>query len=211
MVGQGVLRECLMANDVAEIVLVGRAALEVSHPKVKQLVMPDVSALSAHADILKNADACFFCLGVSSSGMQELAYTRVTQTLTFDVASQLAACAPAMTFIYVSGGGADSTERGRSMWARVKGRTENALLKLPFAHVCLFRPGVIQPLDGITSKTPSYRILYSVLSPLLSVLRGVLPNHILTTRSIGSAMLNAVRLHKNGIFEASQISQLSRL
>lgn len=207
MVGQGVLRECLMADDVDEVVLVGRAALDASHPKVTQLVTHDVSALSAHVDVLKNTDACFFCLGVSSSGMTEEAYTRVTETLTLDVASQLVAIAPRMTFIYVSGSGTDSSERGHSMWARVKGRTENRLLKLPFEHVCLFRPGVIQPLDGITSKTPSYRIFYRALGPLLSLARAVLPNHILTTRSIGIAMLNAVRMHKSGIFEAPQIAQ----
>ena len=209
MVGQGVLRECLMAADVDEVVVVGRTALEVSHPKLKQVVTHDVTALSPHAVILKETDACFFCLGVSSSGMNEQDYTRLTQTLTLDVASQLVALSPQMTFIYVSGGGTDSTEHGRSMWARVKGRTENALLKLPFAHVCLFRPGVIQPLDGIISKTPSYRIFYRLLGPLLSVARGVLPNQILTTRSVGRAMLNAVRQHKSGVLEAAQIAQLA--
>lgn len=211
MVGQGALRECLMADDVDEVVLIGRAALDVSHPKVTQRVVGDVSALSAHGDILKSIDACFFCLGVSSSGMKEQAYARVTETLTLDVASQLVALAPHMTFIYVSGAGTDSTEQGRSMWARVKGRTENALLQLPFAHVCLFRPGVIQPLDGIQSKTRSYRILYRILAPLLSLMRRMLPNHILTTRSIGSAMLNAVRRHQSGIFEARDISLISRV
>jgi uncharacterized protein YbjT (DUF2867 family) len=210
MVGQGVLRECLLDDDVREIVLIGRKRLEHTDPKLKQIVSDDVTALSTHAAKLQDADACFFCLGVSSSGLTEQAYTQITYSLTLAVATQLAALAPGMTFIYVSGAGADRTEQGRSQWARVKGRTENDLQTLGFARVCLFRPGVIQPLDGITSRTPSYRWFYRVLGPVLSLARCVLPNQILTTRIVGRAMLNALREKAQGVLESAQIAELAR-
>lgn len=210
MVGQGVLRACLLDDAVSEIILIGRKRLDHSDPKLKQIVSDDVAALVAHAAALRDADACFYCLGVSSSELNERAYTLTTQTLTLAIASQLVTLSSRMTFIYVSGAGTDSTERGRSHWARVKGRTENELQKLGFARVCLFRPGVIQPLDGITSQTPGYRWFYRVLGPLLSLARRGLPNQILTTRSVGRAMLNAVRGKAQGVLESAQIAQLAR-
>jgi uncharacterized protein YbjT (DUF2867 family) len=152
--------------------------------------MLDYAAIESQ---LQNFDVCFFCLGVSSSGMSEPDYTRLTYDLTLAAAQTLARLNPRMTFIYVSGAGTDSSEQGRSMWARVKGRTENALLRLPFKAVYLFRPGVIQPLHGIRSKTPSYRLVYTLTRPLLPLLRALLPNMILTTESVGRAMLAAAR------------------
>jgi uncharacterized protein YbjT (DUF2867 family) len=193
MVGQGVLRECLSASDVALVETVGRTGTGWQHPTWREVVHADLFDCDAIADDLKGFDACFFCLGVSSAGMQESDYQRLTYDLTLAVARTLAALNPNMTFIYVSGAGTDSTEAGRQMWARVKGRTENALQQLPFKAVYLFRPGIIQPLHGIRSKTPSYQLFYSLTRPLLTPLRMLFPNAILTTQIMGQAMLNAAR------------------
>jgi uncharacterized protein YbjT (DUF2867 family) len=210
MVGQGVLRECLAAPDVSGVTVVGRAPLPQSDLKLRQVVRPDLADLRAAEAELAGFDACFFCLGVSSAGMSEADYTRLTHTLTLGAAATLALLNPAMSFIYVSGAGTDSSEQGRTMWARVKGRTENDLRKLGFAQVCLFRPGIIQPLDGIRSKTGSYRMFYSLAGPLLSLARRVFPDQVLSTEVMGQAMLNAVRRRVSGIFEAADIARLAR-
>ncbi|MBE1161056.1 epimerase [Dyella acidiphila] len=193
MVGQGVLRECLLAPDVALVQTVGRTATGQSHPRLRELSVADLLRCDTVADQLNGFDACFFCLGVSSAGMQENAYSHLTYELTVSIAQLLASRNPGMTFTYVSGAGTDSSEQGRSMWARVKGRIENALQRLPFKAVYLFRPGIIQPLDGIRSKTSSYQFFYSLSRPLLTPLRKLFPNAILSTRMMGQAMLNAVR------------------
>jgi uncharacterized protein YbjT (DUF2867 family) len=193
MVGQGALRECLLDPDVELVVTVGRRAGSARHEKLRQLVVPDLQDLSAHASELTGFDACFFCLGVSSAGMGEAEYRRVTKDLTLAVAGLLARLNPAMTFVYVSGAGTDSTERGRTMWARVKGETENALLRLPFAAAFMFRPGYIQPLQGITSRTRLYRAAYAVASPLFPLLDRLVPDHVTTTERVGRAMLVVAR------------------
>lgn len=193
MVGQGALRAALQADDVSEVLAVGRASLELRHPKLRERLLPDLFGFSTVEPLPRGYDACFFCLGVSSGGMREADYHRLTFDLTLAIARALLPGNPAMTFLYVSGAGTDSSERGRSMWARVKGRTENALLRLPFKAVYLLRPGVIQPLDGIRSKTPAYRWIYRLIGPLLTPLRRLLPGHVLTTRSLGQAMLAAAR------------------
>ncbi|WP_035058313.1 NAD-dependent epimerase/dehydratase family protein [Andreprevotia chitinilytica] len=211
MVGQGVLHVCLAAPDVSQVMTVGRLPLEQTHPKLQQLVQPDLMTLDAREGELQGFDACFFCLGVSSAGMSEDAYRRITYELTLNVAGILARLNPEMTFVYVSGGGTDSSEQGRSMWARIKGKTENELQKLPFRGVYLFRPGVIQPLHGIKSKTPAYRRLYTVANPLLSLIRRLLPDSIVTTDDIGQAMLNAVRQTGGRVVvEAKDIVRLAR-
>lgn len=211
MVGQGVLRECLTAADVTQITVVGRAPLKQSHPKLHQIVQSDLTALDVVATELQGFDACFFCLGVSSSGMSEEMYRKLTYELTLNVASLLAKLNSAMTFIYVSGAGTDSSEAGRSMWARVKGKTENALQKLPFRSVYLFRPSVIQPLHGIQSKTPAYRLFYRIVNPLLSLIRRMRPGLIVTTDDIGQAMLNAARQRGGRIVvEGTGIVRLAR-
>ncbi|HJQ92944.1 MAG TPA: NAD(P)H-binding protein, partial [Candidatus Thermoplasmatota archaeon] len=192
MVGQGVLRECLAADDVEEVVCVGRRPLGQSHPKLAELVQDDVADLSAIAKALPKFDACFFPLGVSSAGMEEDEYRKVTHDLTLSVARRLHAANPEMTFVYVSGAGTDSTEKGRSMWARVKGKTENDLLAL-FPDAYMFRPGVIRPLDGIRSRTPLYNRLYVVLRPIVYVAGKIAPGSMLTTRSVGQAMLSVAR------------------
>ena len=193
MVGQGVLRESLMAQDVAMVTTVGRTATGQHHAKLKELVVPDLFDLRSIEPDLQGYDACFFCLGVSSGGMKEADYSRLTYDLTLSVAQTLSRLNPQMTFVYVSGANTDSTEKGKSMWARVKGRTENALLRLPFKAVYLFRPGMIQPKHGVRSKTPAYRFLYALMSPVLPLLRKLMPNAIATTETIGQAMLAVVR------------------
>jgi uncharacterized protein YbjT (DUF2867 family) len=193
MVGRGVLRECLLDPEVELAVTLGRTASGLHDEKLKEIVHADLGNYAAIESQLAGFDACFFCLGVSSSGMKEADYDRTTYGLTLAAAETLSRINPGMTFTYVSGSGTDSSEKGRIMWARVKGRTENALLRLPL-EAYMFRPGVIQPLDGIQSKTPAYRIPYKIVGPLLPLLRWALPNHVLSTREIGQAML-AVAKH----------------
>lgn len=192
MVGQGVLRECLLAPDVQRVLAVGRTATGVRHPKLREAVQKDLLHYTNEADF-SGFDACFFCLGVSSVGMKEADYERITFGITMAAAEMLSRLNPQMTFVYVSGMGTDSSEQGRTMWARVKGRTENALMRLPLKGAYMFRPGAIEPAHGETSKTPAYRAFYLFLKPLLTLLRGIFPNSILTTEQIGLAMLQAAR------------------
>ncbi|MGD1094707.1 MAG: epimerase [Bryobacteraceae bacterium] len=177
MVGQGVLRECLLDPEVQLVLTVGRTRTGIENPKLREMLMQDL-----WQDASIGFDACFFCLGVTSAGLKEAEYERLTYGLTLSVAEALARLNPQMTFVYVSGAGTDSSEQGRIHWARIKGKTENALLRLPFKAAYMFRPGVIQPLHGIQST-----------KPLLPVLPRLLPNSILTTEQIGRAMLAVVR------------------
>jgi len=211
MVGQGVLRECLRAPDVEFVQTVGRSASGQLDPRLHEIIRSDMMDYRAIEASLQGFDACFFCLGVSSAGMKEADYTRITYDLTLAAARTLARINPHMTFVYVSGAGTDGSEQGRRMWARVKGTTENALKLLPFRAVYLFRPGVIQPLHGIQSKTRFYRLFYQAAKPLLGLLRISMPNRILTTEEIGRAML-AVARHPSGrgVLEAADISAICR-
>jgi uncharacterized protein YbjT (DUF2867 family) len=193
MVGQGVLRQCLLEPDVQRVTTVGRIATGVQHAKLREVVHKDLSIYSSIETELSGFDGCFFCLGVSSAGMTEADYERITYGITMAAAETLSRLNPQMTFIYVSGAGTDSSERGRVMWARVKGKTENALLRLPFKAAYMFRPGVIQPLYGARSKTAWTRRFYSMTKPLLTVLRRIFPDSILTTEQIGRAMLAVVQ------------------
>jgi uncharacterized protein YbjT (DUF2867 family) len=192
MVGQGVLRACLLDEAVSEVVAVVRRPLGRRREKLREVVHPNFTDFSAVAAELSGADACFFCLGVSSAGMSEQRYRRVTYDLTLAVARILAERSPGMTFVYVSGMGTDSSERGRSMWARVKGATENALLKLPL-EAYLFRPGYIQPMHGATTRARGYRLLYMITTPLYPVLRRLAPGQVTTTERLGRAMINVAR------------------
>lgn len=211
MVGRGVLQSCLGASDVSDVILFGRTKLELTTPKLRQLIQDDLFDLRGLAPELKGIDACFFCLGVSSSGMREADYRHITYDLTLAVATQLARLNPAMVFTYVSGAGTDSSERGRTMWARVKGQTENALNALPIAGVYLFRPAIIQPLHGIESKTPSYRRFYQWTKPLLPLVKRLFPQFAVTTEDIGQAMLNAVRRGAGRmVLESRDIGLLAR-
>jgi uncharacterized protein YbjT (DUF2867 family) len=193
MVGQGVLRECLLDSGVESVVSIGRGLTGQQHAKLHELVHNNFLDFSAIEGQLSGFDACFFCLGVSSAGMTEEQYTRVTYGFTMAAARVLAGLNPNMTFIYVSGMGTDSSEHGRSMWARVKGKTENELLRLPFRAAYMFRPGAIVALHGIKSRTTLYRVLYVPLSPLLPLLYKLFPKYVTTTEQIGRAMLKVAR------------------
>ncbi|QNK01087.1 NAD(P)H-binding protein [Dyella telluris] len=193
MVGQGVLRECLAAPDVDQVLVVGRSTTGVTHPRLRELLHQDFFDYASIEPALKGYDACFFCLGVSAGGMDESRYAHLTYDLTLAAAGTLARLNPAMVFVYVSGAGTDSSEQGRSMWARVKGRTENALQRLPFRAVYQFRPGFIEPVQGERSKTPSYRLIYGLSRPLFPLLRRLFPRHMLSTIDMGRAMLSVVR------------------
>lgn len=165
----------------------------VTHPKLREVVRPDLTDLAPATDELAGFDACFFCLGVSSFRMTEAEYTRLTYDLTLGIAQLLAPLNPEMTFVYVSGTGTDSSERGSIMWARVKGRTENAVQRLGFRAVYLFRPGMIVPMHGERPRAAAYRWLFPVLGPLLPLMRRVFPTSDVTTEIMGRAMLNVVR------------------
>jgi uncharacterized protein YbjT (DUF2867 family) len=190
MVGQGVLRESLLASDVTEVLVVTRTSTGVHHPKLTEITHADFADLTPIRAALTGYDACFYCLGVSSVGLDEAAYTRVSYDYPMAAARLLAEVSPDLTFVYVSGSGTDATSR--IMWARVKGRTEKEILELlPNAYA--FRPGFIQPTHGARSKTALYNTVYTVTAPLLPFLRRLAPRLVTSTDEIGRAMLRAVR------------------
>jgi uncharacterized protein YbjT (DUF2867 family) len=211
MVGLGVLRECLADPEVGRVVTVGRTGCGQEHRKLRDLVHADLLNFSAIESELRGFDACFFCLGVSSAGLTEAAYRRLTYDIALAAAGTLVRLNPQMTFVYVSGAGTDSTGTGRTMWARVKGQTENALLALPFKAAYMLRPGMIQPMHGIKSKTLSYRIIYSVMAPLLPALRAIFPNQVTTTEQLGRVMIRLARHgYDKSILDSRDITALGR-
>ena len=193
MVGQGVLRECLLDSGVDQVLSVGRSASGSTHEKLSDVLLADITRLDGIADALRGYDACFFCLGVSSAGMSEKRYTELTYDLTLNIARTLVALNPAMRFVYITGAGTDSSEKGRSMWARVKGRTENALLALPFKSAHMLRPAIIQPLHGIRSKTALYRLAYVLLAPFMTLFKRFFPRYFTTSEQMGRAMISLAR------------------
>jgi uncharacterized protein YbjT (DUF2867 family) len=210
MVGQGVLRECLASDAVESVLLVGRSPSHVTHSKVHELVRADIYDYRGVGPELSGYDACFFCLGVSAGGMSEADYSKVTFDLPLAAARALLEQNPTLTFIYVSGEGTDSTEKGRTMWARVKGKTENALLRLGFRGAYMFRPGFIRPLDGIKSKTASYRMVYALLGPVFPVVKALAPTHVTTTRNVGLAMIRvALNGYNKPVLENSDINTVA--
>ncbi|HEX6347103.1 NAD(P)H-binding protein [Umezawaea sp.] len=192
MVGQGVLRECLLAPDVHSVLSVVRRPTGTSDPKLTEHIHTDFTDFSAVKDQFTGYDACFFCLGTSSVGKDEAEYTRITYDFTLAAARTLAEVNPDSTFIYVSGMGTDSTEKGRQMWARVKGRTENEVMALPLRGYA-FRPGYIQPLHGVASPHRWARAVYSVFGKAYPLLNKLLPRATTTTENIGLAMLDVAR------------------
>jgi hypothetical protein len=211
MVGQGVLRCCLLNDEVNSLLTVGRTPTGVASPKLHEILHSDFLDFRLVESQLSGFDACFFCLGVSSAGMKEADYERLTYGVTLAAAETLSRLNPEMIFIYVSGAGTDSGEQGRTMWARVKGRTENALLKLPFKAAYMFRPGVIRPLHGAVSKTKSYRVLYALIAPLLPALQWAFPASILTTEIVGRTMIRVVQHGSpRPILEAADIYAIGR-
>ncbi len=193
MVGQGALRELLSDTDVDAVLSIGRSATGQHHAKLKELVQEDVADLAMLEHELGGYGACLFCLGVSAVGMSESDYKRITYDLTLKVAQTLERLNPKMTFVYVSGGGTDSTERGSVMWARIKGATENALLSMPFERAYMLRPGFIRPLHGVVSKTRWYRVLYAAVGPLYPALKRIFPGQVTTTEELGRAMLQLLK------------------
>ncbi|EFL18971.1 hypothetical protein [Streptomyces sp. C] len=188
MLGRGVLLECLRDDSVKSVLSIGRTPLGVSHPKLREHIRPDPSDLSDLAGELSGYDACFFCLGTSSLGKKEEEYRAVTHDLTLAVARPLAAANPALTFTYITGEGTDSTEQGGTMWARVKGKTENDLLALPF-NAYVFRPSIVQPVSGMPTRTWLYRVGYVVTKPLFPLVGRFAPNQFTTTKALGRAMI----------------------
>jgi uncharacterized protein YbjT (DUF2867 family) len=190
MVGKGVLLECLDDRRVEHVLVVSRQPVGMNHPKMVEVLHRDFFDFSAIEPRFVDLDACFFCLGTSSVGMSESDYSRVTYDLTLAAATALAAASGSrLTFCYVSGVGTDSTERGRTAWARIKGKTENALLRMPFKAAYMFRPGYIQPLRGIRSKTRWVQVIYDAIGSLYPVLRRLFPRAVTTTVDIGRAMI----------------------
>ena len=194
MVGQGVLRECLIDPAVTEVLAIGRTGTGRKHPKLREIRRQDLHNLATLEPELATFDACFFCVGVSSAGMTEQTYTRLTYDLTIAVARTLARARPGMAFTYVSGAGTDRSGHGRSMWARVKGRTESELLALPL-QATMFRPAIIAPMHGERSKTLAYSLFYALAKPMLPLLRRTLPHYVTTTEHLGRAMI-AVAAHR---------------
>ena len=206
MVGQGVLRECVLDPDIDRVLCLSRSSAGNTNSKVVEILHQNFFDFREFSEALRGYDVCFFCLGVSSAGMKESAYTQLTYDLTMVAAHAILNSSPPITFLYVSGAGTDSTEAGRSMWARVKGRTENALLRMPFRAAYMLRPGYIQPTHGIRSKTKLYRMIYAVVSPIYPVLQRVARRYVITSEELGRAMIEIAK-HGNSkrILESSDL------
>jgi uncharacterized protein YbjT (DUF2867 family) len=207
MVGEGVLHESLLHPDVERVLVINRKPCGVSHPKLKEIIHPNFLDLYSIESDLTGYNACFFCLGVSSVGMKEDEYRRLTYDLTIGFAKILARQNPDMTFCYISGKGTDSTEKGRLMWARVKGKTENDLMKLPFKAVYNFRPGYMHPTKGLKNTLSGYKYI----SWLYPVLRFLTPNSVSTLKEMGDAMINtSLHGYSKHVLEVSDIVEVSK-
>lgn len=192
MVGKGVLLECLDHEAISEVLIIGRNSIGFEHPKLKELIQKDFTNFSNVKDQLVGYDACYFCMGISAAGLTEEQYKKITYDYTLSLANTLLELNSNLTFIYVSGQGTDSTEKGRMMWARVKGKTENDILKLGFKQAFAFRPGAIIPLRGIKSRTKSYQFMYDYFMWLVKGIKAISPNSVVNTTQIGLAMINAM-------------------
>src|SRR5215203_3356383 len=209
MVGQGVLRECLIDASVTEVLAVGRSPIGTQHAKLQEVLHDKFTDFSAIESRLAGYDACFFCLGVSSIGMDPERYRHQTYDVTMAAAKTLARLNPGMVFTYVTGKGTDSTEQGSLRWARVKGKTENDLLKLPFKAAYMFRPAGIQPLHGVRSKTSWVQAIYVVAAPLLSYLVRTAPKYMTTSEQLGRAMIKVARDgYPKPILESADINSI---
>jgi uncharacterized protein YbjT (DUF2867 family) len=204
MVGEGVLLECLNHPEVEQVLMVNRKHLDTTHPKLKELLLPNFMNLDAVEEELKGYNACFFCAGISSAGLNEEQYTHITYDITMHFAQSLVKLNPGMVFNFISGSHTDSSEKGRLMWARVKGKTENALLKLPFKAVYTFRPGFMKPTEG----QRNIKSLFKVMLFLYPVLKFIFPS--LTMKQVGLAMINAaLKGYAKPILEIKDIKELA--
>lgn len=211
MIGRGVLLECLADPDVSRVLAIGRRAIDVQHAKLEQIVHDDFADYSGIGERLTGFDACFYCLGVSSLGMNEDRYRHITYNFTLAAAEALLANNQGLVFCYVSGAGADSSEQGGSMWARVRGKTENDLLKLPLAGAYIFRPAYVHAARGAVPQSRWLRVLYRVLRPLYPVLRALLPHQVTTGENFGRAMIHVARRGwATSILESDDINAAAR-
>ncbi len=210
MIGQGVLRECLLSADVERVLAVGRNPTGQTHEKLHELQVSDMTSYAAVLGHLDGYDACFYCLGITSAGLSEADYRRVTVDMAVAAGRALVGLNPDMTFVFVSGRGTDSTGTSGTMWARVKGEAENAILAMPFKAKYCFRPAIVRPMHGIKSRTASYRLFYTLATPLFPIVSTLAPSHVGTTERIGRAMLEVV---KNGapkiILEQADINAIA--
>jgi uncharacterized protein YbjT (DUF2867 family) len=211
MIGQGVLRECLLDSGIDVVAAIGRSPARVLNGKLREIVHADVFHYGDIEDQMRGFDACFFCLGKTSAGMSEAEYDRVTYGIAMAAAETLARLNPQMTFVFVSGAGADSSEKGSAMWARVKGKTENAILRLPFRAACAFRPAAVVAMNGEQSRAVAYRLMYTVLRPFVPLLRRLFPAYMVTTEEIGRAMILVAKYGPpKPIMESADIGALAR-
>lgn len=204
MVGEGVLLECIENSTVEEVLIIGRKHYELTNPKLKELIVKDFSEIKNYSDLIENYDACFFCAGASSVGENEESFTKKTFDFVVPFAKTLSEINPQMTFNYVSGNRTDSTEKGKVMWARVKGRTENALMKLSFKGQYNFRPAIMKATKGQKNVKLIYKISAPIIAPFLSV-------KTLTLKQVGKAMINAVsKGYSKQILEVNDIIELAK-
>ena len=207
MVGEGIVHECLQHPDVEQVLIINRRPSGITHPKLKEILHADFFDLSAIANELTGYNACYFGLGVSSVGMKEPEYTKMTYDLTLSVANNLSRLNPEMTFCYVSGAGTDSTEKGKSMWARVKGKTENDLLKLPFRQAYMFRPGYMHPTPGLKNTLS----MYKYMSWLYPVFKLIVPGATSKLSELGMAMINVtIQGYDKKILEVRDINKIAK-
>ncbi|KAB2810177.1 NAD-dependent epimerase/dehydratase family protein [Phaeocystidibacter luteus] len=208
MIGKGVLLECLDNPSITEVLTIGRSSLDVSHDKLREMRLQDLRNLSEHNDSVRGYDACFFCMGVSFVGMTEEAYTEVTYDMAVEFGQAFKSVNPKATFVFVSGAGTDASESGRQMWARVKGKAENALLGMGFPKAYMFRPGMIIPERGITSRTRLYRNMYILFRPFFPLFRRM--NSVVSTGMIGKAMIALVDGNRpSGIINPKDMRELA--
>ena len=209
MIGKGLLLECLDDQRIEEVLVINRSPVKIQHPKLREIIHPDFFDLSTLKNDLLEYDICYFCLGISAAGMKKEDYTRITYSLTLSFARSLLDINPEIVFCYISGAGTDSSEQGRQMWARVKGRTENNLLKLPFKSVYMLRPGFIQPKKGIRSRTPLYNVIYVILWPFYPLLKGM-KKYVTSTDRLGRAMIRlGSEGWRNQILEQIDLNELA--
>jgi uncharacterized protein YbjT (DUF2867 family) len=209
MVGKGLLLECLNNEKVESVLIINRKPVGIVHNKLIEVLHQDMYDLSAIQDQLSDYDVCYFCLGVSAVGLSEQEYKKITYDLTLSFAQTVLVTSPNITFCYISGAGTDSTEKGNTMWARVKGKTENDLLSLGFKKAYMFRPGYIQPMNGIKSKTAAYNFIYTITSPIYFLLKK-LPKYVTSTNQISTAMINIATIKPDfSVLESKDINQFA--
>ena len=210
MLGQAVLLECLENKEVESILAINRQSCNINHPKLKEIILKDLFDLSGLPAELICYNTCLYCLGISSAGMKEKDYHRITYDLTLNAAKTLLAINKDLTFCYISGTGTDSSGKGKTMWARVKGKTENALLAMPFKKAYMFRPAFIQPMKGIRSRTKLYNMIYAIFKPFYFILKHF-DGYVTNTETFGKAMLLTVlNGYETNILENRDINKIVR-